>query len=96
MEVVWKARALKDREEVHARLARVSLSHAHTTIAEIQRAVNHLEQFPRLGRQVLDKPGDRLLLVPHTYYRVVYRLVARGPRPRVEIMRIEDGRRQRH
>ena len=95
MEVVWKARALKDREEIHAYLARMSLAQAHETIAAIQRAVNHLEQHPRLGKQVQDRPSDRLLVVPRTHYTVVYRLVARGTHPRVEIMRIEDQRRRR-
>ncbi len=95
MDVVWKARALKDREEIHARLAGVRLSHAHATIEAIQRAVNLLGQYPRLGKQVPNKPGDRLLVVPRTNYAVAYRLVARGPRPRVEVMRIVDQRRQR-
>jgi len=95
VDVVWKARALKDREEIHVHLAGVSLSHAHATIEAIQRAVNHLEQYPRLGRHVSDKPGNRLLVVPRTNYAVAYRLVARGPRPRVEVMRIVDQRRQR-
>jgi plasmid stabilization system protein ParE len=95
VEVVWKARALKDREEIHAYLARTSLAHAHAVIAAIQRAVNHLEQHPRLGRQVPDRPTDRLLVVPRTYYTIVYRLILRGAHPRIEIMRIEDQRRQR-
>ena len=95
MEVVWKARALRDWEEIHASHARTSLAHAHAVIAAIQRAINHLEQHPRLGRQVPDQPTDRLLLVPRTYYTVVYRLILRGAHPRIEIMRIEDQRRQR-
>jgi plasmid stabilization system protein ParE len=98
VEVVWKARALKDREEIHAYLARTSLAHAHAVIAAIQRAVNHLEHHPRLGRQVPDRPTDRLLVVPRTYYSIysiVYRLILRGAHPRIEIMRIEDQRRQR-
>ena len=95
MEVVWKARALKDREEIHADLARTNLAHAHVVIAAIQRAVNHLEQHPRLGRQLPDRPSDRLLVVPRTYYTVVYRLILRGAHPRIELMRIDDQRRQR-
>ena len=95
MEVVWKARALKDREAIHAYLARTNPAHAHAVIAAIQRAANHLEQHPRLGRQVPDRPTDRLLVVPRTYYTIVYRLIVRGAHPRIEIMRIEDQRRQR-
>ena len=95
MEVVWKARALKDREEIHAYLARASPAHAYATIAAIQRAVNRLEQYPYLGRQVPDKPAIRLLFVPRTTYTVVYRLVVRGSPPRREIVRIEDQRRPR-
>ena len=95
MEVGWKARALKDREEIHADLARTNLAHAHVVIAAIQRAVNHLEQHPRLGRHVPDRPSDRLLVVPRTYYTVVYRLILRGAHPRIELMRIDDQRRQR-
>ena len=92
---MWKARALKDREEIHAYLARTSLAHAHAVIAAIQRAVNHLEQHPRLGRQVPDRPTERLLVVPRTHHTVVYRLILCGAHSRIEIMRIEDERRQR-
>jgi plasmid stabilization system protein ParE len=94
VEVVWKARALREREALHAALAHASLAHAHATVAAIQRAVNHLEVHPHLGRQVPDRRGDRLLVVPRTHYTVMYRLIARGARPRVEIMRIIDQRRQ--
>ena len=93
MEVGWKARALKDREEIHASLASVSLAHAHKTIAAIQRAVNHLEHHP-LGRRIPDRPNDRLLVVPRTHYTIAYRLIARGAHPRVQIMRIVDQRRR--
>ena len=61
----------------------------------IQRAVNHLEQHPRLGKQVPDRPSDRLLVVPRTYDTIVYRLILRGTHPRVEVKHIEDQRRQR-
>jgi plasmid stabilization system protein ParE len=93
LEITWKARALKDREQIHAYLAQISLMHAHRTIAAIQRSINHLEQHPRLGRQIPDRPGERLLVVPRTNYTVAYRLVAQGPHPRIEIMRIVDQRR---
>lgn len=94
MEIVWKARALKDREHIHAFLARTSLAHAYKTIAAIQRSVNHLEQHPRLGRQVDDRPSERLLIVPRTPYGIAYRLIVRGPQPRIEVMHIVDLRRQ--
>ncbi len=94
MEVVWKARALRDREALHAALARTSLAHAYATVAAIQRAVNRLEHHPHLGRQVPDRPGERLLVVPRTYYTVAYRIIVRGVQPRLEIMRIIDQRRQ--
>jgi plasmid stabilization system protein ParE len=93
VDVVWKARALKDREQIHAYLARTSLPHAYATITAIQRAVNHLEQHPYLGRQITDRPTDRLLIVPRTTYTVVSRLVVRSTHPRVEVMRIVDQRR---
>ena len=94
MEVVWKARALRDREALHAALARTSLPHAYETVAAIQRAANHLEQHPRLGKQIADRPGERLLVVPRTHYSIAYRLIAHGMSPRVEIMHIIDQRRQ--
>jgi len=40
-------------------------------------------------------PVIRLLVVPRTYDTVVYRLIRRSTHPRIEIMRIEDQRRQR-
>jgi plasmid stabilization system protein ParE len=93
VDIVWKARALKDREIIHAYLARNSLSHAHATVVAIQRSVNHLAQHPSLGRQVPDRPSDRLLIVPRTHYTVAYRLIVRSAHPRIEIMRIVDQRR---
>jgi plasmid stabilization system protein ParE len=79
---------------LHAALAGTSLSHAYATVAAIQRAVNHLEPHPHLGKQIADRPGERLLVVPRTHYSIAYRLIARGMSPRVEIMRLVDQRRQ--
>ncbi len=92
MEIIWKVRALRDREAIHAATARVSLTHAFETIATIQRAVNRLEHYPYLGRQLPDQPAYRVLVVPRTHYSVAYRLIARGTHPRVEILRILDQR----
>ena len=71
MEVVWKAQALKDREEIHAFLARASLAHAYATIATIQRAINRLEHYPYLGKQVPHRLNERLLVVPRVSYSVL-------------------------
>lgn len=94
MDVVWKARAIQERDALHAALARTSLDHAHATILALQRSINRLASQPQLGQKVDGEPGDRLLVVPRTHYSVVYRLVVHGARPRIEIMRIVDQRRR--
>jgi plasmid stabilization system protein ParE len=89
VEVVWKPRALQQREQIHAAIARqINPEQAHKTLVAIKRATDRLEQHPDYGLAT-DKPGLRVILVPRTPYRVFYR---RG-RQRCEILRIEDARR---
>ena len=84
MTVVWTARAIRDRDAIHAFVARsVSPEHANATILALVRAIARLEQFPNLGRPGA-KPGMRELVVPRLPYRVPYRV--RGEQ--VQIVRI--------
>jgi plasmid stabilization system protein ParE len=94
VDVVWKARALRERAALHAALVQTSLRHAQETLLAIQRSINYLESHPQIGRKVEGRPADRLLAVPRTQCTVVYRLVVFSARPRLEIMRIVDQRRQ--
>lgn len=88
MEVVWKPRALRQREQLHATIARhVNVEQAHQMLVAIKRATDRLEQHPDYGLAT-DTPGLRVILVPRTPYRVFYR---RG-RERCEILRLEDAR----
>lgn len=88
MEVVWKPRALQQRERIHADIAHhINADKAHQTLIAIKRATDRLEKFPDYGLAT-DKPGIRVILVPRTPYRVFYR---RG-RMRCEVLRIEDAR----
>ena len=84
MNVVWTARAIRDRDAIHAFVARnAGPERAHATILTLVRAILRLEQFPNLGRPGA-KPGMRELSVPRRPYRIPYRV--RGDT--VQIVRI--------
>ena len=76
-------RAQRDREDIHAYIARRDPARASHVLATIATAVNRLADLPALGRPGL-KPGTRELVIPRLPYIAVYRV--RGER--VQILRV--------
>lgn len=76
-------RAQRDREDIHAYIARRDPARASHVLAAIATAVNRLVDFPALGRPGR-KPGTRELVIPRLPYIAVYRV--RGER--VQILRV--------
>lgn len=71
MTVVFTQRAIIDMEELHAYIARRSPSRAHSVLARIRRAINHLALFPYSGR-IGRLDGTRELVVSGLPYLAVY------------------------
>jgi toxin ParE1/3/4 len=76
-------RAQRDREDIHAYIARRDPARASHVLAANATAVNRLADFPALGRPGR-KPGTRELVIPRLPYIAVYRV--RGER--VQMLRV--------
>jgi toxin ParE1/3/4 len=71
--VRWTPQAADDLEAIYEFIARDSPHYAQITVEGIIAAIDRLEQFPLLGRHVLEtsQPDVRELIKPP--YRIVYR-----------------------
>jgi len=81
--IVWKVRAIRDRDAIHAYIARDNPARAYEVVLAITKAVNLLADFPQLGR-LGRKAGTQDLVVPRLPYIVPYRRRS----DRIEIIRI--------
>lgn len=73
MNIVWTPEARDDLENIHAYIARDSLSRAIQVVEAIVVAINRLADFPALGRPGR-KSGTRELVIARLPYRVPYRV----------------------
>ena len=73
MDIVWSPRSRRDRDTIHAGIARQDPVRVHTVIAAIVTAISRLADFPALGRPGR-KTGTRELVLGHLPYIVVYRV----------------------
>jgi toxin ParE1/3/4 len=90
MDIVWSPRARRNRDAIHAAIARDDPARAHAVITEIVTAINRLADFPALGRPGR-KSGTRELVLARRPYLVVYRVRASN----VQILEILHTSRQR-
>ena len=88
MQVMWIERAISDLTEIEAYIEQDKPQATERVAAHLLSSVEHLAEFPHLGRQGR-RPGTRELVIPP--YVITYRL-----RPeRLEILSIWHGRRLR-
>jgi addiction module RelE/StbE family toxin len=88
MRVVWTEQAISDLSEIETYIARDKPQAAERVAAHLVSSVEHLAEFPQLGRAGR-RPGTRELIIPP--YVITYRL-----RPeRLEILSVWHGRRFR-
>ena len=95
MEVVWSATARRDRDEIHAFIARTRTpTHAHDWLSRINRAIDDIVSYP-LWSRVIDEAGnrDRVVAGPRPCYIVRYRYQPRAQR--IRIVGIFHGAQQR-
>jgi toxin ParE1/3/4 len=88
MQIVWTEQAITDLAEIEAHIERDKPQAAERVAAHLLSSVEHLAEFPHLGRQGR-RSGTRELIIPP--YVITYRL-----RPdRLEILSVWHGRRVR-
>jgi addiction module RelE/StbE family toxin len=83
-------RAQRDRDDIHAYIARRDPASASRVLVEVVTAINRLGDFPGLGRPGR-KPGTRELVIPRLPYIAVYRV--RGEK--VQVLRLLHTARER-
>jgi plasmid stabilization system protein ParE len=75
MKLVYKRRALRHIEAIHAHIARENRDAANRAVARIELAISRLTTVP-LSARPGPVAGTRLLVVPTLPYIVVYRVQA--------------------
>jgi toxin ParE1/3/4 len=72
--VRWTPQAADDLQAIYNFIARDSPHYAQLTIEDILAAIDRLERFPLLGRQVPERQSADLRELIKPPYRVVYRV----------------------
>lgn len=88
MQIVWTEQALSDLAEIEHYIEQDKPEAARRVAAHLWSSVEHLAEFPQLGRPGR-RPGMRELIVPP--YIVSYRV----RKDRLEILSLWHGRRER-
>lgn len=89
MKIVWTERAIADLEEIEHYIAQERPSAAQRVAAHLVSSVEHLAEFPHLGRPG-PRPGMRSLVAPP--YIISYRVRSRA----LQILSIWHARRRPH
>ncbi|HET7842210.1 MAG TPA: type II toxin-antitoxin system RelE/ParE family toxin, partial [Terriglobia bacterium] len=88
MKIVWTEQAIADLEEIEHYIAQERPSAARRVAAHLVTSVEHLAEFPQLGRPG-PRPGMRSLVTPP--YVISYRVRSGS----LQVLTIWHGRRQR-
>ena len=88
MQIGWTEQALSDLAEIEQYIAQDKPEAARRVAAHLWSSVEHLAEFPRLGKPGR-RPGTRELVVAP--YTITYRMRT----DRLEILSVWHGRRQR-
>ena len=72
--VRWTPQAADDLQAIYDFIARDSPHYAQLTVEDILAAIDRLERFPLMGRQVPERQRDDLLELIKPPYRIVYRV----------------------
>jgi len=74
MEVRWTPQAADDLQAIYDFIARDSPHYAQLTVETILAAIDRLQQFPLMGRQIPERVRDDLRELIKPPYRIVYRV----------------------
>jgi len=88
MQIDWTEQALADLAEIEHYIEQERPAAAQRVVAHLVSSVEHVAEFPQLGRRGR-RPGTRNLIIPP--YVISYRVRSR----RLEILSIWHGRRRR-
>jgi addiction module RelE/StbE family toxin len=72
--VRWTPQAADDLQAIYDFIARDSPHYAQLTVEDILAAINRLERFPLMGRQIPERERDDLRELIKPPYRIVYRV----------------------
>jgi len=72
--VRWTPQAADDLQAIYDFIARDSPHYAQLTVESIIAAIDHLEQFPLMGRHVPEREREDLRELIKPPYRIVYRV----------------------
>lgn len=88
MQIVWTGQAISDLEEIEQYIEQERPSAARRVAAQLVSSVEHLAEFPQLGKPG-PRPEMRSLVIPP--YVISYRVRSRH----LEILSVWHGRRRR-
>ena len=72
--VRWTPQAAEDLQAIYDFIARDSPHYTQLTVEDILSAIDRLERFPLMGRQVPERPRNDLRELIKPPYRIVYRV----------------------
>ena len=72
--VRWTPQAADDLQAIYDFIARDSPHYAQLTVEDILAAIDRLQRFPLMGRQVPERQRDDLRELIKPPYRIVYRV----------------------
>ena len=76
MKVLWKRRALRDLDEIHAYILQRSKQGAESVVRRIESTVELIGDYPGYGRKLKTRANFRVLPVGKYPYRVYYAVEA--------------------
>lgn len=89
MKILWTDPALEDLRSIHTYIARDALAYADQFVARIITAVDHLQEFPEMGRIVPEAQLSHIRELCYQRYRIIYRVETE----RVAVLTIVHGNR---
>jgi len=74
IEVRWTPQGADDLQAIYDFIERDSPHYAQMIVEDLLAAIDRLEQFPLMGRQIPERPREDLREIIRPPYRIVYRV----------------------
>lgn len=72
VEIKWTNNALEELDDIALYISRDSPKYAEILISQIYEMVDHLKQFPKIGRKVPEYNNPNLREILYNNYRIIY------------------------
>lgn len=90
MKIIWSPESERALYEILDYIAQDSPENALRFISQLRSRVEHLSQFPNLGRKVPEREKDHLREILEGNYRIIYRVTKKT----IEVVTVFEGHRQ--